>query len=202
MNPKLKRAYCHSNYPTWDLKFVTNAAQSRNNRTCLSDTQTVITNTESAAKVMKPRDPWDVIMRDVKSLLILGDCSCLNVESTATFAWKDWRQYQFQFWTKYIYNASLVQYNDSSLKKTQKTASNWGYNRGHMSNMVLNLCECTLWSSVRTRAGLLKLCVNFFLNHEFGNCIYAAFMIMYITHTPTFANRADLKAFFVQCKWN
>jgi hypothetical protein len=34
LNPKLKRAYCHSDYPDCDLRFVTNAVQSRNKSAC------------------------------------------------------------------------------------------------------------------------------------------------------------------------
>jgi len=54
----------------------------------LSDTQTAITKAVSAAEVIKLWSPSDVIMKDVKSPLILGDCSCLNVDSTVTFTWK------------------------------------------------------------------------------------------------------------------
>lgn len=51
LNPKLKRANCRTNYLVCDLRFVTSAAQSRNDRACLFDTQITITNIVSAARL-------------------------------------------------------------------------------------------------------------------------------------------------------
>jgi hypothetical protein len=39
LESQLKRAYCPSDYPDCDFRFVTSAAQSRNKSACLSDTQ-------------------------------------------------------------------------------------------------------------------------------------------------------------------
>jgi hypothetical protein len=191
------------------LRFVTNIFQSRNNRACLSDTQTAITDIVSAAEVMKPRSPWDVIMKDVKLPLILGDCSCLNVESAATFAWEDWKQYQFETWTKHIHNASLDQYNGYIGKKNSENCKQlgvepWSYVQHVVESMwMYTLVRCP--NTCRT----VKVVGVFFFNHEFDNCIFAALNIRLpiwscISHINSLLQKkkAVLNVFFVQCKWN